>query len=169
MDLKRILIYAFIIISVQFFYGQVDMRIQVAEKINVSVADPDTLIIDVEAVSQDQKTHAISGFQGALKINPALQAEDIEVIFQDYLFPETRYTVTEDYRASMGRIRYVYTHNTGEIGQIGTDWTCVVRIVLILPANQAMTFDWFDQLPKYMVTDDQNEAITGKKHPVHID
>ncbi len=81
-----------------------------------------TLIINVESMSTTSDVQ-INTFQDAFQVDANLKAQILsvnDVTFSNHNFPLASYNTTEDYSLSDGRIRYVYTFNSGTRGTISS-------------------------------------------------
>ncbi len=145
----------------------VDTRlVYVSNTSNYPEAGKGTLVIDVEAKS-DASTEEIHAFQDAFQLDATFRAQNPTVSFSDELFPSSVYTTTEDYRNTDGRVRYIYTYNSGTVASIGTDWVRVVRVTIEYTMTDASgSVSWYDGNPNYYVTNSVNAEITGNEEPI---
>ncbi|NOZ57870.1 MAG: T9SS type A sorting domain-containing protein [Calditrichaeota bacterium] len=145
----------------------VDTRlVYVSNTSNYPEAGKGTLVIDVEAKS-NASAEEISAFQDAFQLDATFRSQNPTVTFSDELFPSSGYTTTEDYRSSDGRVRYIYTYNSGTVSSIGTEWTRVVRVTIEYTMTDASgSVSWYDGNPNFYVTNSANAVITGNEEPI---
>ncbi len=145
----------------------VDTRlVYVSNTSNYPEAGKGTLVIDVEAKS-NASAEEISAFQDAFQLDATFRSQNPTVTFSDELFPSSGYTTTEDYRNSDGRVRYIYTYNSGTVSSIGTEWTRVVRVTIEYTMTDASgSVSWYDGNPNFYVTNSVNAVITGDEEPI---
>lgn len=129
-----------------------------------------TLVIDVQAKSMDGISYSTRTFQDAFELDDALRGQSPSVSFTNQLFPSSGYTTTEDYTSSdpnAGRIRYVYTYDSGTFSSITTDWTRVVTIsIQYTMTNSNTSIAWTTFSPDYYVTDSGNNLRTGSEETI---
>lgn len=94
-------------------------------------------------------------------------AQNPVVSFSNKLFPAPSYTTTEGYTGtgqSAGRIRFVYTHNSGTKSTIHGTYTRVVTISIeYITGASTGSVSWFTGIPNYQVNDGNNIEITGTR------
>jgi len=144
--------------------GPVDTRLSFVSNIfNSPSQGLGTLIIDVETMSNDV-AYDINEFQGAFQLDDFLQTQNPSVTFSsaNKLFSSATYTTIEDYRSSNGRVSYEYTYNNGIRGTIQTGWLKVVQVSIEYNlSSETSTISWYDGIPTYNVTDNNNVDRTG--------
>jgi len=162
--MKKLLLLILLLISYSIF-ATVDTRItQFSNTPNSPSAGQGTLVIDIEATSNAGNV-LINAFQNAIQLDATFLAQNPSVSFSDQLLPAAGYTTTEEYRASDGRIRFVYTYDSGSKGQIsGSGWTPVVRITIqYTMAAVNGSINWYSGIPNYNVLDENDQNITGSE------
>ena len=151
------------LICIHNVFSNVDTRLTyVSNSSNKAWLGKGTLIFDVEAVSSDGNSQNIHVFQNAIQLDETFRNRSIQVRFSESPFGNTNYTATQDYQKNSGRIRFLYTYDSGTPVEIGTEWTRIVRISIeydIEPVNGAI--QWYERIPNYMVTDQSDTDITG--------
>lgn len=164
--MKKYLI-ALIMLYATLSFAQVDTRMTRINQTSHAPGELDTLIVDVEARSAGNGAVVTYGFQGSIRVSDFLSKADPQVIFLNQLFPAGNYNVTEDYRASKNRIRYVYTYDRGAAQSIGTSWTLVVRIHIVYQADEhPINLSWYEGSPHFFVLNSDNETVTGVEDKV---
>ncbi len=145
----------------------VDTRlVYVSNTSNYPEAGKGTLVIDVEAKS-DAAAEDIRSFQDAFQLDATFRSQNPSVSFSNELFPSSDYNTTEDYRSTDGRVRYVYTFNSGTMGSIGTSWTRVVTVTIEYTMTDASgSVSWYDGEPNFLVTNSANADVTGNEEPI---
>jgi len=172
--MKSILqVFTIMLFFTTFALGSVNTRlVKVSNTYNSPSAGKGTLVIDVEAIS-DAGVVNISSFQDAFKLDAIFQAQNPVVSFSQELFPAANYTTTQDYTSSgtrVGRIRYIYTFDSGSRQAIGTSYTKIVRVSIeydMIGNNGVIT--WYDGNPNFFVTDAGNGEIQGIEEPIPAD
>jgi hypothetical protein len=151
----------------QSMFGSVDTRLVfVSNTYDTPIAGQGTLVLDVQAISSGS-SEAINIFQDAFQLDATLRAQYVSIGFSSELFPPAGYTTTEDYAASTGRVRYVYTYNSGSRGTIGTSYTQVVRISIYYTMTASTTtLTWYTGIPNYSVTNSGDVDITGSEEAI---
>ncbi|NWG29572.1 MAG: T9SS type A sorting domain-containing protein [Ignavibacteriaceae bacterium] len=122
------------------------------------------MVFDVEAISTTGDI-SINVYQNAVLLDPNFIAQNPVVSFTNQLFPSSSYTTTENYTGtgqSAGRIRFVYTHNSGIKSIILSTYTRVVTISIEYTTSASTgSISWFTGIPIYRVVDGNNTEITG--------
>ncbi len=143
--------------------------VQVSNTYDYPTPGRGTLVIDVEAIS-DAGAVDINSFQDAFFLDATFQAQNPDVTFSDELFSSSYYTTTEDYTSGgthAGRVRYIYTFDSGTRGTIGTDYTKIVRVTIEYDmTDNNGSISWYDGNPQYFVTDEGDQKITGVEEPI---
>jgi hypothetical protein len=166
--MKKVLLLV-ILYSAQLIFAVVDTRlVYVSNTRDFPSAGLSTLVFDVEAISTTGDV-LINVFQDAIQIDANFRAVYLSIAFTNQLFPSSGYTTNADYRASDGRIRYVYTYNSGTKGTINGTYTRIVTISIqytTTPADGSIR--WFPDpgIPVYRVADGNTLEITGTELPI---
>ena len=173
--MRKNMLFASVTVMLSLLLGQsvfatVDTRLTfVSNTYNSPSSGQGTLVVDVEAKSNDGSSYDIEGFQDAFQLDATLMAQtsDESVSFSDQLFPPSEYTTTEDYNYnySDGRVRYVYTIElSGSLSTIETSWTQVVRVTIEYTMTGATsTISWYDGNPNFVVMDSTPDLIEGSE------
>jgi hypothetical protein len=152
----------FIIISAQLIFALVDTRlVYVSNTHDFPSPGLSTLVLDVEAISYTSNIQ-VSAFQDAIQLDAIFRAQTPAVSFTNQLFPISGYTASEDYRTSDGRIRYLYTHNSGTYNTINSTFTRILTISIQYTTGSSNgSISWFSGTPNYLVADNTPTDITG--------
>ena len=144
-------------------YAQVDTRLTyVSNDYDTPSKGVGTLIIDVEARTTILSSSGISVFQNALQLDANLIQQNPIVDFTNQQFPESNYNINEDYRSSDGRIRYVYAFSSGARSIVNNNWRRLLTLTIqYTMSSTTASIAWFNGLPNYLVTDENNINITG--------
>lgn len=155
--MKKIIL-VFLIIGLSNIFGAVDIRLTQISNTG------GTLIFDVEAMSNAGDV-TINSFQDAIQLNAAFLAQNPVASFSNQLFPSPNYNTTQDLRLSDGRLRFVYTYDSGSKGQIsGSSWTKVLRITITYTQSASSgSIGWYSGIPDYYVTNTSDQEITGSE------
>jgi FlgD Ig-like domain len=171
MNNGKFIIY-FVLVTLLFpmmeVYSRVDTRLNFVSNIyNSPVIGQGTLVIDVEATSNEECYPTIKLFQDAFQLDELLTAQTLSVTFSDQLFPNSGYCYLEGFDRDRGRIRYVYIYNCGTMTSISTDWLSIVRITIVYTMTSGnSTICWYDGFPNYLVINDDCRNITGVEYPI---
>jgi hypothetical protein len=152
----------FLILSAQLIFAVVDTRlVHVSNTRDFPSPGLSTLVLDVEAISNTSNIQ-ISAFQDAIQLDAIFRAQAPSISFTHQLFPFSGYTTSEDYRASDGRIRYLFTHNSGSYSTINSTFTRILTIsIQYTTGSSTGSISWFSGTPNYYVADNTNTVITG--------
>jgi len=127
------------------------------------------LVFDVEAISTAGDV-LVNVYQNAVQIDANFIAQNPTVSYTNQLFPLVAYNTNQDYRSTDGRIRFVYTCNTGTKSTINGTYTRIVTIsIQYTTAASTGSISWFTGLPNYAVNDGSNHLITGTRETVPIE
>jgi hypothetical protein len=161
--MKKIII-LFLLLSTQMIFAFVNTQLVfVSNTRNFPSAGLSTLVFDVEAISTTGDVQ-INVYQNAVQLDAIFRAQYLSVSFTNKLFPSSSYTTNEDYRSSDGRIRFVYTYNTGTKSTINGTYTRVLTIsIQYTTAASTGNINWFTGIPAYNVADGNNITITGTR------
>jgi hypothetical protein len=166
--MKRIIIFLLILCG-QIIFAQVDTRlVYVSNTRDNPSPGLSTLVFDVEAISNSGNVQ-INSFQDAIQLDANFRAQNPSVSFSNQLFPLSGYNTTQDYNTTTfpGRIRYIYTYNSGTKSTINTTYTKVLRIsIQYTTGSVAGTISYFSGSLNYYVTDGSNNVITGVQSPI---
>ena len=134
---------------------------------NSPSAGKGTMIIRVQAIS-NSGSELISAFQDAFELDNTFRNQNPVVTFSNQLFPSSDYTTTESYNNSNGAVRYAYTFDSGSRLSVLTSYTDVVTINLVYDLDQTKetTISWTGALPNYLVTDENNQNVTGSEEAI---
>ncbi|MBK7631117.1 MAG: hypothetical protein IPJ23_10550 [Ignavibacteriales bacterium] len=114
-----------LILCGQVIFAQVDTRLVfVSNTHDFPSPGLSTLVFDVEAISNSGNIE-ISVFQDAIQLDAIFRAQNPSVSFSNQLFPPSAYTTSQDYNTTSfaGRIRYIYTFNSGTRSTINSTFT----------------------------------------------
>lgn len=164
--MKKVIIFL-VVLCGQIIFSQVNTRlVYVSNTRNVPSAGLSTLVFDVEAISTAGNVQ-INNFQDAIQLDATFRAQNPSVSFSNELFATPNYnpTTIPIYRASDGRVRYVYTFNSGTRGTINTTYTRILTISIQYTTGSVDgNISWFagiPRLPAWNVADLNNTIITG--------
>ncbi len=162
---SKIFILLFFVAS--FTSAAVNTRlVQVSNTYNSPSANKGTLIVDVEAISDNGDVN-LNAFEDAFQLDATFRTQNPLVSFSQELFPASGYNTTEEYNSSTGQIKYIYTYNSGTKSTVGTSWSKVVRVTIeydMIDNNGAI--NWYDGFPNYYCTDENNVEVTGVEEPI---
>ncbi len=156
------------LLTIMNVYAAVDTRLTLVSNTYDSPSPGRaTLIINVESMSTTSDVQ-INTFQDAFQVDANLKAQILsvnDVTFSNHNFPLASYNTTEDYSLSDGRIRYVYTFNSGTRGTISSSgWTVVVTVMIVYDMIDAQsTINWYSGNPIYFVSDNNDVTLTGSE------
>ena len=159
--MNRIIIFLLILYG-QIIFAQVDTRlVYVSNTRDFPSPGLSTLVLDVQAISNTSNVQ-IGAFQNAIQLDANFRTQTPSVSFTNQLFPSPNYTTTEEYRASDGRISYVYTYLFGTFGTINNNFTRILTISIEYTTGSSNgSITWFSGLPNYTVADNIFTTITG--------
>jgi hypothetical protein len=148
-------------------FATVDVKsVFVSNTSSTPSAGKGTLVIDIMAVSNAGSV-TCSGFQTGILLDANLIAQYVSVTFSNQLFPAANYTTTQDFSASTGpgRIRWIYTYNTGAYSTINTTDTRVVTLTIVYTMTAAVNGNiaWRVGTPTLGVFDAAAANITGSQ------
>jgi|GEM_PF-6951055 len=132
-----------------------------------------TLTFNVEAISVSG-SHQINIFENAIQIDTELAGQiqnPADVTFSQHYFPQgpLQYMHTLNYIPGTGSISFRYEKSGLNLfpASISTEWVTIVTITIVYQMiNSASTVSWFDGNPNFLVTDINNQQITGIELPV---
>ncbi len=157
---KALFILFLLTFFLQFVYPAINTRLHyISNTHNSPSPGKGTLVVDVEAMSDDGNSYPMSSFQNALQLDSQFQSQNPVVTFSNQLFPSPDYTTTEDYNNTTkpGRIRFVYTFDSGTQGVISTNWTRIVTITIVYDmGGSSGSISWYNDIPEYFCTDNSN-------------
>jgi len=156
---------------VSLINATVDTRLShVSNEYNIPSPGRGTLVIAVDARSNSGSNVSINSIQNAFQLDANMRGQNPTVSFSgeaQKLFPSTAYNTTEAYRPFDGRVSYTYTFNGGTRGVVGTSWMEVIRVSIEYDMGDFQTtISWFDGLPNYLVTDDNENEVWGSEEPI---
>ena len=140
----------------------VDIQLEpVSVLFNYPFTGRSTLVLDLRARSSDAP-NSIGAFQASIHLDSLFQAQNPAVTFSNRYFSAITYCVTEDYDATQGRIRMVYTCRRDDYRSIGVEWITIVRMqILYESAESDLGVDWFCGEPDFFVLDNNINPVTG--------
>jgi hypothetical protein len=158
-------IFLFVIVFTNVLFASVDSRlVLVSNTHNSPVSGQGTLVLNLEARSNDGTTPSISGYQNAIRLDPVFRTQVQSVSFSSQRFPASSYTTTEEYTPTgtrAGRIQVIYTLALGGIPTtIETGYTLIVSITIVYTMGPGSgSISWYSP-PNYQVSSGVN-FITG--------
>jgi len=156
-----------ILLSAQLIFAVVDTRlVYISNTRDFPSAGLSTLVFDVEAISTAGDV-LVNVYQNAVQIDANFIVQNPTVSCTNQLFPLAAYNTNQDYRSTDGRIRFVYTYNTGTKSTINSTYTRIVTIsIQYTTAPSTGSISWFTGIPNYVVNDGSNNLITGTRETV---
>jgi hypothetical protein len=162
------MLFAVILFCYCNIYAAVDIKLtRISNTYDSPSSGVATLIIDVEAISTTSDTE-INGIQDAIQADANFRVQITSVTFSDKLSNLSTYNTTEDFQSSDGRIRFIYSYNSGSKSTIPlAAWTRVVRITIQYNMTaQTASISWYSLEPNFLVTNGSNVDITGSEQAI---
>jgi hypothetical protein len=168
---KYFLPFYLVIINLQTAFAVVNTLLTLEDhQYNTPTQGIATLIINVESYSTTVSAVDINIFEDTFRIGDNLRPYVKQVLFSDQNFPASHYSHNEDYQSN-GRVNYEYSFNNGTRSSItgSGNWTLIVRVTILYSmVSDSSNIYWNSGSPQYLVTDENNNIITGIELPIPI-